>query len=106
MGIMNTEQNINEQRYKIAEKRVKKIRGFYNHLIIFLCINALIVFFNVRNLGDGESYFQWHNFMTFSIWGFFLLLHGASTFIPNFILGARWEERKIKQFMDEEFQKR
>lgn len=101
---MKTENNIQEQRYKIAQKRVEKMKGFYNHLIIFLIINAIIVFFNIRSLDVGESYFQWHNFITFSIWGFFLLLHGASTFMPNFIFGAEWEERKIQQFMDEESQ--
>lgn len=104
MGIMKKEQNMYEARYKIAQKRVEKLKGFYNHLLIFLIINAIIVFFNLRNLEDGESYFQWHNFLTCSIWGFFLLLHAASTFIPNFILGAKWEERKIKEFMDEEIQ--
>jgi len=99
---MKTDYNIDEQRYKIAQKRVEKIRGFYNHLIIYLVINALIVYFNINNLEDGETYFQWRNFITFSIWGFFLLLHAASTFIPNFIFGVKWEERKIEQFMNEE----
>lgn len=99
---MKTEKNIQEQRYKIAQKRVEKIKGFYNHLIIFTVINAVIVYFNIQNLDAGESYFQWHNFMTFSIWGMFLLLHAASTFIPGFVFGAKWEERKIRQFMDEE----
>ena len=35
-------------------------------------------------------------------WGIGLLAHGLSTFLPYFILGKDWEERKIKELMDKE----
>lgn len=99
---METKNKTTEQRYRLAQKRVEKIKGFYNHLLIFSIINGIIVFLNISNLEAGETYFQWHNFITFSIWGTFLLLHAAFAFIPNIVFGAEWEERKIKKFMDEE----
>lgn len=101
---MKTNKSKYSERYKLAERRVKRLRGFYTHLIVYIIINAVIVYINIQNLDPGESYFQWHNFFTFSIWGFFLLIHAASVFIPNFILGAQWENRKIKEFMENERQ--
>ncbi|WP_299224644.1 2TM domain-containing protein [uncultured Psychroserpens sp.] len=90
------------ERYKLAEIRVKQLKGYYIHVLIFILVNLVIVFININNLNEGESYFQWHNFITFSIWGAFLLIHTGSVFIPNFIFGTQWENRKIKEFMEKE----
>ncbi|MCD2259847.1 2TM domain-containing protein [Psychroserpens luteolus] len=99
---MKTSTSKYRERYKFAERRVKRLKGFYTHLIIYIIINSIIVFSNIKNLDDGESYFQWHNFISLSVWGMFLLIHAASVFIPNFIFGVQWEERKIREFMENE----
>lgn len=91
-----------EIKYKEAQKEVKRIKGFYKHLIVYLAVNIMIVFLNIRNLKDGESYFQWHNFTTAFFWGIGLLAHGLSVFLPNYLLGKDWEERKIREFMEKE----
>ena len=89
-------------RYEEAVKRVKKLKGFYTHAIVYVFINIFIFFLNVNNLNEGESYFQLKNFFTAFFWGIGLLAHGLSTFLPYFILGKDWEERKIKEFMEKE----
>ena len=91
-----------KERYERAAKRVKRIRGFYIHTLVYVVINIMIVVINIQKLGAGESYFQWHNFFTLIFWGMGLLAHGLSVFIPNIILGNDWEERKIKEFMNNE----
>jgi uncharacterized integral membrane protein len=91
-----------EIRYKEAQKEVKRIKGFYTHAIVYLAVNIMIVVLNVKNLEVGESYFQWHNFTTAFFWGIGLLAHGLSVFVPTWILGKDWEERKIKEFMEKE----
>ncbi len=91
-----------EIKYKEAQKEVKRIKGFYTHAIVYVAVNILIVFFNIRDLKDGESYFQWHNFTTAIFWGIGLLGHGFSVFLPTFLLGKDWEERKIREFMEKE----
>ncbi len=96
---MNTQ---NEIKYQEALKRVKKLKGFYTHSIVYIFINILIFFLNVENLEQGESYFQFKNFMTAFFWGIGLLAHALSTFLPYFILGKDWEERKIKELMEKE----
>ncbi|WMW78582.1 2TM domain-containing protein [Flavobacterium sp. 20NA77.7] len=96
---MNTQDEI---KYQEALKRVKKLKGFYTHSIVYIFINILIFFLNVKNLEQGESYFQFKNFMTAFFWGIGLLAHALSTFLPYFILGKDWEERKIKELMEKE----
>ncbi|APY01470.1 2TM domain-containing protein [Lacinutrix venerupis] len=98
---MNTNQ-IDQQRLERAKKRVKRIKGFYTHLLIYIVINTVIVFINIDNLKPGQSYFQWYNFITLTIWGIPLIIHGLTVFLPNFILGTNWEERKIKEIMENE----
>ena len=89
-------------RYEEAVKRVKKIKGFYTHGLVYLVINIMLVILNIQNLNEGESYFQFKNFFTAFFWGIGLLAHAMGTFIPYFILGKNWEERKIKEFMEKD----
>lgn len=97
--IMNTQDEI---KYQEALKRVKKIKGFYTHAIVYVFVNIMIVFLNIKNLEPGETYFQFKNFMTAFFWGIGLVAHGLSVFVPNWIMGQNWEERKIKEFMEKE----
>ena len=93
---------IEKDRYERAAKRVKRISGFYSHALVYVVINIMILVVNIQNLDDGESYFQWQTLSTPFFWGIGLLAHGFSVFIPNFILGKDWEERKIKEFMEKD----
>jgi hypothetical protein len=93
---------IEKERYERAVKRVKQIKGFYTHALVYLVINIAIVILNVQNLKPGESYFQFYNFFTAFFWGIGLVAHGLSTFMPEWIMGKNWEERKIKEFMEKE----
>lgn len=93
---------IEQEKYERAEKRVKRIKGFYSHLLVYIVINIMIVIINVQNLDAGESYFQWRNFTTFGFWGIGLLAHALTVFMPDIILGKNWEERKIKEYMEKE----
>ena len=94
--------NSDQIRYEEAVKKVKKLKGFYTHAIVYLVINIMFVIVNVQNLEPGESYFQFKNFITAFFWGIGLLTHAMGTFIPYFILGKDWEEHKIKQLMEQE----
>ena len=88
--------------YDMAYKKVEKLKGFYTHLAVYLLINAVIVGLNISELKPGESYLQYHNFITAFFWGIGLVAHGLSVFMPYFVFGKNWEERKIKELMEEE----
>ncbi len=98
---MNTQEEI---KYQEALKRVKKIKGFYSHAAVYLLVNIMIVFLNIRDLEEGESYFQFKNFLTAFFWGIGLLSHALSVFMPKLIMGEKQEERKIKELMEKEKQ--
>lgn len=91
-----------DARYDIAYKRVKRIKGFYTHLIVYLCVNGFIIFVNSNDLSPGESYFKMENFFTAFFWGIGLLAHGLSVFGHLFFFGSDWEEKKIQEFMDKD----
>lgn len=89
-------------KYENALKRVKKIKGFYTHLIVYVVINIMLVIVNIQNLDKGESYFQFKNFTTAFFWGIGIVAHGLSVFGPEIFLGKNWEERKIKELMEKD----
>ncbi|RRQ46999.1 2TM domain-containing protein [Chryseobacterium sp. SC28] len=92
----------NDIKYLEAKKKVKRLKGFYTHVLIYVLVNLLIVFINIQNLKPGESYFKPENFITLFFWGIGLLAHGTSVFLPEFVLGKNWEARKIQELMDKE----
>jgi len=91
-----------QSKYENAVKRVKKIKGFYSHLLVYIVINIMILIVNVQNLDKAESYISLENFSTALFWGIGLAAHGLSVFGPNFILGQNWEEKKINELMEKE----
>ncbi|MGH1518577.1 2TM domain-containing protein [Chryseobacterium sp. JK1] len=92
----------NDIQYQIAKKQVEQLRGFYIHVFIYLGVNLIIVYYNYTNLEPGESYFQFKNFFTATFWGMGILAHAASVFLPRTRPIKKWEEKKIKDLMDQQ----
>ena len=94
-------ENITEKdiKYLEAKKRVKRIKGFYTHLVVYVVVNVFIISQNLR-LKTDFNYDNIHNYWTALFWGVGLLGHGLSVFLPNFILGNNWEEKKIRDLMN------
>jgi hypothetical protein len=91
-----------EDKYAAAQREVKRLKGFYTHLMVFVIINIMIVFINIRDLDAGESYFKLENFFTAFFWGIGILVHAFSVFLPNWIFGKNWQEKKIRELMEKE----
>ena len=88
--------NKNDIRYLNTKKRVKQLKRFYIHLGIFVA--AFVLSFGIKMLKG--NFLDESNFWGFGLWGIGLLVHALTVFLPNFILGSDWEERKIKELMD------
>ena len=85
-----------EQRYRKAEKRVKEMKGFYVHLLIYCLIIPIIIFINLKFV----PHFHWFWFSVLG-WGFGLTMHWLGVFGFRLLgFGNDWEERKIKELMD------
>jgi hypothetical protein len=97
-----------EERYILAKKHVKKVKGFYAHLFWYVMVNLFIsgiVVYGIMSDGKVSFYKAVTNFGTYStwlFWGIGLFFHWLGVFgFPNF-LTKNWEEKKIKEFMEQE----
>ncbi len=88
--------------YKSAQKRVKDIKGFYIHLLVYLFVNVFLILLNTNIFRFGNLNFEPCNFYTALFWGIGLAAHWASVFGPGMFLGKEWEEKKIKELMDKD----
>lgn len=82
--------------YYRAKKRVEAIRGFYGSLISYCVVIPVLVFINLQ----FSSKFQWFWFPMLG-WGIGLIMHGFGVFG----YGSRWEDRKIREILNEDKEK-
>ncbi len=88
-----------EESYLRAQKKVKKIIGFYWHLASYIIINLFLILFLGTQTGDFWSFGV---FSTPIFWGIGLLFHFAGVFGADLLFGKNWEQRKIKEYMDKD----
>lgn len=98
-----------DERYNIAYKRVKKIKGFYSHLRIYVIVNIIIIVSNLNRDFFGHSVresglFDFHTYSTAFYWGIAILIHAFTVFGPDIFFTKDWEQRKIQKYMDKEAQ--
>ncbi|WP_395066956.1 2TM domain-containing protein [Flavobacterium sp.] len=93
------ETGVSTEEYYIAYKRVKRIKGFYTHLIVYVLVNLFLIFDQRLDRNSMDHFFHWHTYSTAFFWGLGLLAHGISVFGKDFFFGNDWEERKIKEYM-------
>lgn len=92
-------------RFKLAQERVKKIKDFYVHLLVYLFINIVIFVVITRDKGLLEGMQDLENYFTAFFWGIGLFFHWWNVFGPDIFFGKQWEEKKIKELMEKEKQK-
>ena len=83
---------------KKARKRVREIKGFYTHLVIYIAIN-IMMFLIWAFTSWGR--FPWFIFSV-AFWGFGLFFHWFAVFVQGGLFGSDWEERKVKDIIEKE----
>jgi hypothetical protein len=86
-----------EQKYLRAKEKVDKIKGLYANLITFCIVIPGLIYINLRFVPE----FHWFWFPIFG-WGTGLAFHAMDTYQYNPFLGKGWEDKKIKELMEEE----
>lgn len=85
------------ERYYQAQKKVKEIREFYEHLAVYILCNPIVIVVNLMT-SPGYLWFIW----CVLGWGIGVVLHGLSVFnLPPFF-NKKWEEKKIKELLEKE----
>lgn len=105
--------------YNIAYRKVKRIKGFYSHLRVYIIVNLIII---ISSLNRGaisslkssaaidwvhaSGLLEWHTYSTALFWGIGILIHAFLVFGSNIFFGNDWEQRKIREFMEKDKSKK
>ena len=82
-----------DEPYDRARKRVEAKIGFYIHLAVYVCVNALLIGINLITTPDA-LWFIW----PFAGWGIGLFFHGLAVFM--FSSGGKIKERMIERELE------
>ena len=104
---MDYRDRVQSDNYLKAKKRVEEIKGFYMHLIVYVLVNLFIsITIIIGNMDHGESLLDvLSNFGVYAVWVFWgigIFFHALGVLNTNPILGKKWEEQKLKQYMEED----
>lgn len=89
------ENNIEKQnriKKSVAQKRVRKMKGFYIHLVFFIAVNIIVAAINFKTTPD----ILWFYWLTLG-WGLAIAMHFMSVFSLK-----DWEARMVKELMEKE----
>lgn len=87
-----------ENKYIRARERVEELKKFYGNLTSYVFIIGLLAVINYLTNGWRYMWFLWAAFG----WGIGLAFHALRTFKWNPFFSKDWEERKIREFMEED----
>ena len=97
ISVMETQKEyIADKRYEKAKERVEAVKGFYGNLLAYCIVIPFLAFLNYNTTG-----FPWVLFPILG-WGFGVTMHGMQAFGYNPIWGKRWEEKKMREFMEDD----
>ena len=84
-----------------ARRRLVAEKSFYVHLVIYVIVISGLFVINALT-GHGRWWFVWPAIG----WGIGLTFHALSAFGMIGVLGRDWEERRLKELLEEEQQRR
>ena len=87
-----------ESKYIRAKERVDELKKFYGNLWSYIVVISVLALINYLT---NEFRYMWFLWAAFG-WGIGVFFHALKTFDLNPLFGRKWEERKIKQLMEEE----
>jgi hypothetical protein len=90
------EDYLEDKRYQKAKERVEKIKGFYGNLMSYCIVIPILIFVNYNTTS-----FPWVIFPALG-WGSGLVAHGMEAYGYNPLFGRNWEERKMREYMDDD----
>jgi hypothetical protein len=89
--------NEQETKYQKAKERVATLRDFYTHLSVYVLVMLGLIFINLTT-SPGYLWFIW----PLMGWGIAVVAHALRVFAFGGLPGSNWEERKIREIMENE----
>ncbi|MCR9229035.1 MAG: 2TM domain-containing protein [Flavobacteriaceae bacterium] len=92
-----------------AKRRVKELKGYYSHIVVFIIINGILYLLKTGVLNSllpetfpkESHYYDWIN-GNILIWTVILAVHTLIILRHKFTFFKRWEVRQIQKYMDED----
>lgn len=75
-----------------AIQYVKEMKGFYSHLINYVCVITVLIIINLIN-SPNHLWFIWPAFG----WGIGIIMHAASVFELATFFSPNWEKKQIEK---------
>lgn len=100
-----------QTKYDRAKKKVDCIKGFYDHLIVYLVINAIILLVRANgipmisftsNRANLINWMDWNTYFLVIFWGLGLCIHGVYVFRYKFSFINNWEQKKLEKLLEDE----
>lgn len=85
-------------KYERAKKRVASLKKLYSELINYTIFIAVLGGLNYYVNEWSNMWFLWPAFF----WGIGLAIRAYKTLALNSLFGKKWEERKIKEYIDKD----
>lgn len=85
-----------QQQYQEIKQRVKQISAFFQHLVVYILVNAGLIVINLMT-SPNEIWFTYPLFG----WGIGVAVHALNVFIAEGLTKS-WEEKKIRELMAKE----
>jgi len=111
---VDIKENNKSKKYSRAQKKVKELKMFYNHLVVYITCSIIlfilsynnILFMNIispkiLNKIEVLKWINWHVFGTQIFWGIAVILHGLSVFVIKIPFIRKWEEKQVQKYMNE-----
>jgi transcriptional regulator with XRE-family HTH domain len=77
---------------RMAFQKVRRIRGFYVHILIYLFVNAACITVNLLTTPDQLWFFG-----SVLFWGIGLVAHALSVFVFDKIFSGQWERAQVEK---------
>lgn len=87
-----------------AQKRIEKIKTFYLRLGVYCSINAILITTWAFDTTPPAYFWGPTLFFNTLVGGLLVLTNAIMLFGGKYILPQKWEERKLKEFMNHEKQ--
>ncbi|MFN8633065.1 MAG: 2TM domain-containing protein [Chloroflexota bacterium] len=88
--------------YQRALERVRALRGFYVHLMVYVAVNLGLMAIDWLTDPPGLT---WAYYPLVG-WGVALAIHALNLFVADGLFGPRWEERKVRELLSRERSRR
>ncbi|HEY9602114.1 MAG TPA: 2TM domain-containing protein [Allocoleopsis sp.] len=85
----------NHERYRRAKRRVAQLKAFYIHFLIYVGVMLLLIIIDIL---DGDN---WWFYWPLLGWGIGVAAHAVSVFGIASLFDSRWEEKTLRELMNQ-----